>query len=299
MHVLPICGRNGAADPEDSRNFITRRGDKLFDGDQPFRFISFNIPNLLVIEDAFAFTQPNPWRWPDEFEIEDALESVRQMGGQVVRTYVLSVHREGSDMGESVHVLAPGRIQRRRLSALDKVLEVAHRKGIRVIIPFVDQAKWMGRHGEYAAFRGKQADDFWTDPQDHRRFQGDDRICAHPQEHLHRLAVSRRSADLRLGNRQRNRRHARLDARNRGLHQTARHESSGDRRQVAARRLPVELDDPNVDVITTHHYPLGDDPTSSAAIREPTPPRRARSRTFVGEFGFVEMPHIASAISTR
>ena len=92
-------------------NFITRRGDKLFDGDKPFRFISFNIPNLMVIEDAYEFTKPNPWRWPDEFEIEDALESVRQMGGQVVRTYVVSVHREGSDMGEFVHVLRPGRIQ--------------------------------------------------------------------------------------------------------------------------------------------------------------------------------------------
>ena len=52
----------------------------------------------MVQEDAYEFTKPNPWRWPDEFEIEDALESVRQMGGQVVRTYVLSVHRDGSDM---------------------------------------------------------------------------------------------------------------------------------------------------------------------------------------------------------
>jgi mannan endo-1,4-beta-mannosidase len=48
---------------------------------------------------------------------------------------------------------------------LDKVIEVARRKGVRVIIPFVDQAQWWGGIGEYAAFRGKSADDFWTDPQ--------------------------------------------------------------------------------------------------------------------------------------
>ena len=30
------------------QHFITRRGDQLIDGDKPFRFISFNIPNLLV-----------------------------------------------------------------------------------------------------------------------------------------------------------------------------------------------------------------------------------------------------------
>ncbi len=94
--------------------FITRSGDRLMEGNRPFRFISFNIPNLLVIEDAYEFTRPNPWRWPDEFEIEDALESVRQMGGQVVRTYVISVKRDGSDMGDFVHVRA-GRIQRRGL----------------------------------------------------------------------------------------------------------------------------------------------------------------------------------------
>ena len=45
------------------------------------------------------------------------------------------------------------------------MIEVARRKGIRVIIPFVDQAKWWGGIGEYAAFRGKPADAFWTDPQ--------------------------------------------------------------------------------------------------------------------------------------
>src|SRR5882672_6404760 len=70
---------------EEMSRFITRRGDQLLDGDKPYRFISVNIPNLLVIEDAFSFAGKNPWRWPDEFEIEDALESVRQMGGQVVR----------------------------------------------------------------------------------------------------------------------------------------------------------------------------------------------------------------------
>ena len=99
------CAAHGAGAEELNSTSSPAGATSLFDGDAPYRFISFNIPNLMVIEDAYEFTKPNPWRWPDEFEIEDALESVRQMGGQVVRTYVLSVHREGSDMGESVHVL--------------------------------------------------------------------------------------------------------------------------------------------------------------------------------------------------
>ncbi len=52
------CGATASAQP--LKNIITRQGDQLLDGDQPYRFISFNIPNLLVIEDAFEFTRPAP-----------------------------------------------------------------------------------------------------------------------------------------------------------------------------------------------------------------------------------------------
>src|SRR4051794_13148017 len=160
-----VADRVASAESSHLKKFATRRGDMLFDGKREFRFISVNVPNLMVIEDAYEFTRPNPWRWPNDFEIEDALESVRQTGGQVVRTYVLSVYREGSDMGECVHVRRPGEFNEEGFRVLDRVIDVARRKGIRVIIPFVDQAKWWGGIGEYAAFRGKTADDFWSDPQ--------------------------------------------------------------------------------------------------------------------------------------
>ena len=55
------------------QHFITARGDQLLDGDQPFRFISFDIPNLQMIEDNVPFTVENPWRLPDQFELTDAL----------------------------------------------------------------------------------------------------------------------------------------------------------------------------------------------------------------------------------
>ena len=139
------------------------------------------------------------------------------MGGQVVRTYVLSVHREGSDMGNFVHVRGPGEFNEEGFRTLDKVIEVARRKGIRVIIPFVDQAKWWGGIGEYAAFRGKSADEFWTDPQIIDDFKEDDPLFAHAKEYLYRRHVSRRARDLRLGNRQRDQRHAGVDARDLGL----------------------------------------------------------------------------------
>src|SRR3954462_7393656 len=80
-----VSGAFGAAADSSLTNFITARDGKLFDGNQGVRFISFNIPNLLEIEDNVAFTNENPWRLPDSFEINDALETVREMGGTVAR----------------------------------------------------------------------------------------------------------------------------------------------------------------------------------------------------------------------
>src|ERR1700689_2839827 len=54
-------------------NFITARDGHLMDGDQPFRFISFNIPNLSYTEDNMQFDQTSGFRLPAQFEIDDAL----------------------------------------------------------------------------------------------------------------------------------------------------------------------------------------------------------------------------------
>ena len=283
---------------EEPAQFITRRGDQLFDGDRPYRFISFNIPNLMVVEDAYEFTKPNPWRWPDEFEIEDALESVRQMGGQVVRTYVLSVHREGSDMGEFVHVRRPGEFNKEGFRALDKVVEVARRKGIRVIIPFVDQAKWWGGIGEYAAFRGKPADAFWSDPQIIDDFKATIRFLLTRKNTYTGVAYRDEPAIFgwETGNE--------IMPTPEWTRQIAAYIKQLDKNHLvldgnSLHGVPVaSLEDPNVDVISTHHYPFGEDHDFVRPIRETHALTKGKKAYFVGEFGFVELPYIASAIQT-
>ena len=294
--VAALVATASAAD--EIKNFITRRGDQLFDGDQPYRFISWNIPNLMVQEDAYEFTKPNPWRWPDEFEIEDALESVRQMGGQVVRTYVLSVYREGSDMGERVHVRRPGEFNEEGFRALDKVLQVARQKNIRVIIPFVDHSKWWGGIAEYAAFRGKSVEAFWTDPQIIDDFKATIRHLLTRKNTY--TGVEYRDDPTILG----------WETGNEILpppEWTA--EIAAYIKQLDAKHLVIDgkslkgvplksLDDPNVDVITTHHYPFGDDHDFSKEIHDSHALTKGKKAYFVGEFGFVEMPNLASAIQT-
>ena len=135
------------------------------DGEKEFRFVSFNIPNLHYIEDYLAFDSSNPWRLPDEFEIRDALESIKQLGGKVARIYVLSVRKQGESKKIIRHVEAPGIFNEDAFKALDKVMQIANEVGVRVIIPLVDNWWWWGGPLEYAAFRGKKKEEFWTDPQ--------------------------------------------------------------------------------------------------------------------------------------
>jgi hypothetical protein len=87
------------------QNFITCRGDKLMNGEKEFRFISFNIPNLHYVEDDMRFEQTMHFRFPNEYEITDALKSIKQMGGQVVRIYTLSVRKTDDPENMPRHIL--------------------------------------------------------------------------------------------------------------------------------------------------------------------------------------------------
>jgi mannan endo-1,4-beta-mannosidase len=266
--------------------FVTRRGDQLIDGDQSLRFVSFNIPNLLVIEDAFEFLGESPWRWPDEFEINDALESIRQMGGRVARSYVLSVRREGSDMGECVHVRAPGEFNEDAFAALDLVLKVANEKGIRVIIPLVDNWKWMGGAEQYAAFRGKQAAEFWTDRQLIDDFKQTVRFVLTRRNTLTGQLYRDDKAILgwETGNE--------IDAPPEWTAEIAAYlkELDANHLVIDGRSLHgvplTSLEDPNVDVVTTHHYPA-EGVNVVERINAAAAAARGRRPYFVGEIGFI------------
>ena len=147
------------------RNFITARGNQLMEGGQPFRFISFNIPNLTYTEDDMRFEQLSGFRLPTAYEIDDALTSIQQMGGRVARSYVLSVRKTNDPPELPRHILAPGKLGEPAMAVLDQVLATANRRGVRLIIPFIDQNSWWGGIEELAAWRGKPRDAFFTDPQ--------------------------------------------------------------------------------------------------------------------------------------
>lgn len=155
----------GCAATSQFNNFITADKDKLMDGRNELRFVSYNVPNLAYIEDYLPFDESNPWRLPTPFEIRDALKAIKMGGGKVARIYTLSVRRAGESKNIIRHVEGPGEFNEKAFRTLDKVLQIANEEGVRLIIPFVDNWWWWGGKAEYAAFRGRQPNDFWTDPQ--------------------------------------------------------------------------------------------------------------------------------------
>ncbi len=277
--------------------FLTARGDRLFAGDQEFRFVSFNIPNLHLVEDNYGFAKTNPWRWPDRFEIEDALETIRQLGGKVVRSYVISVRRDDSDMGEHVHVLGPGDFNEEAFCVLDQVLQIAREKQIRVIVPLVDNWHWWGGVKEYSGFRGKDASEFWTEPRLIDDFQETIRYVLN---RTNTLTGQRYKDDPTIfgwetGNE--------LDSPAEWTAQIAAFIKSLDKNHLVIDGnslhgvLDSSLNDRNVDIVTTHHYP-NVNASMSQAVQSAVAKVKGKKPYFVGEFGFVPLAEVKQILTT-
>lgn len=284
-----------ASAKEAFHNFVTVKGDQLMDGGRPFRFISFNIPNLHLVEDNMVFADANAWRWPDRFEATDALESIRQQGGLVARTYVLSVVRTNDSPNVPRHVLGPGRFNEDGFHALDLVLQAAHQTGARVIIPFVDNWSWWGGITEYAAFCGKPKDAFWTDPQIIADFKETIRHLVNRTNTLTGIPYRNDKAILcwETGNE--------LLSPPAWTREIAAYIKSLDSNHLVmdgyhTSELRAEsLQMPEIDLVTTHHYP-GGKKSFAQLIRENWQKAKGRKPYVVGEFGFVDTKEISATI---
>jgi hypothetical protein len=277
------------------QHFITAKDGKLFDGAKEFRFLSLNIPNLLEIEDNVPFAEENPWRLPDAFEIQDALATVAAMGGTVARTYVITVQRTNDAPEVPRHVLAPGKFNEAAFRALDAVLAAANRTGVRLIIPLVDNWPWMGGRAEYAGFRGKGKDDFWTDPQ----------LIADFEQTIHFILTRTNTVTgvpyrddkailcWETGNE--------VDSPPAWTHEIAHYIKSLDTNHLVMdgfntatlRRESLEI--PDVDIVTTHHYP-GNKKSFAEAIHENAARAAGKKPYVVGEFGFVSTAQMEAAM---
>lgn len=139
--------------------FITRRADRLFEGDAEFRFVSVNVPDILQIITHYDFTGNQPdsrFRLPDDYELRDAVQTVRQMHGRVIRTFVLTCREQNHPAcmfavgGDAV---VPNE---EALLVLDRLLALCRAEGLRLIVPFV--AYKSALRGDVNTY----GPDFWT-----------------------------------------------------------------------------------------------------------------------------------------
>jgi hypothetical protein len=276
-------------------NFVTAKGDKLMDGSSELRFISVNIPNLHYVEDYLPFTGTNPWRLPDEFEIRDALTAVRQLGGKAARTYVFSVRR-GTDTSFVVHVEGPGKFNEEAFRTLDKVIQIANETGVRLIIPFVDNWHWWGGVAEYAAFRGKQRDEFWTDPQIKADFKKTIEFVVNRVNTYTGVLYKTDKAILawETGNE--------LLAPFPWTKEMAAYIKSLDTNHLVLEGTIVPqltsdaLEDPNLDILSSHHY--RDPKASISYIVKNRQMAKGKKPYIVGEYGIVSTEDIRSLTDT-
>ncbi|KAJ8329988.1 hypothetical protein QVD99_003547 [Batrachochytrium dendrobatidis] len=189
-------------------DFIQRnaQGDLVEKGTStPFRWLSFNIPALLLCEDRPQFQRgypmcknpdPNPvdwkdgyklgtengrrciispygenaWEWvvPDPWEQEDAVRSIAGLGGRVIRTYTLG-------FGDHYHMEGPGKFNEKAFVAMDHALALCRKYGVRLVIPLVNQNSpnlYYGDYGIMTGFRKKSPSAFFTDPELINDFKG-------------------------------------------------------------------------------------------------------------------------------
>lgn len=294
---LLALGAPAAAAEQGFEHFVRREGDALKDGDRVFRFLSVNIPNLHYVEDDMQFDRNIPFRFPSDDEIDDALETVAQIGGQVVRMYALSVRKADDPAAMPRHILGPGKFNEEAFVALDRVIAAAHKHKVRLILPLVDQWSWWGGTAELAGFRGKRPADFWTDPdviEDYARiarfvinrvntvtgvpYREDRAILAWetgnelaaPDAWIKRAAAILKGID---------RNHLVIDGAQRPI-------------------IPdVSLEDSNIDFVQTHHYER--DPRAMIdRIRRNAARARGKKPYHVGEFGFLPTGSLMAVIDT-
>ena len=156
--ALASCAKDAGEWP-----IITRVGDKLYEGDKPFTFMSFAAPNIQQNESQLNADWNN--RFPDEYEVRDILDALHRVGGRATRTFSLSVYSP-DDAGAPVYIRGKGDYNEEAFQCLDRILAYAPEYDVRVIIPFIASQRFAGIRGvdEFAALCGKtETGAFWTD----------------------------------------------------------------------------------------------------------------------------------------
>ncbi|WP_250464786.1 cellulase family glycosylhydrolase [Microbulbifer litoralis] len=158
-----------APDFDGFEHFITRDGYRLMDGGQPLRFIGLHATELHRIEDDVASAsstlgKADHFRWPTAREQDNWIRSLVYSGHTATRIYTLSV--DDIALPQSVRANMPAHIVRdpdsgeirldeTAMRVFDRMVYLAGRHGLRLIVPVIDHWSWWGGRRELAKMVGE------------------------------------------------------------------------------------------------------------------------------------------------
>jgi chitodextrinase len=135
-------------------NFITRSGDKLMDGSNQFRWISVNCLKALGPMGLNYNFGDSSDTLPTDAELYDLVMTVKQMGGKVMRTYIISA---GDAPLTHVFINTDNTVILNETSfeRIDKLLQICNEQCIRLVIPLCNDYPWCGGKEQYEAKNGR------------------------------------------------------------------------------------------------------------------------------------------------
>ncbi len=293
-------------------HFITRHGSTLFDGEQVFRFAGIHAPELHRIEDdalGKCAADPRGWgqyfKWPTAEEQENWIKSLVRTGHKTMRIYTLSVEEKSDNLcARETHILAPDKpgqmpvLNEKAMQVYDRMIAIADKQGLRLILPFIDHWEWWGGRKQLAAFYNEKEDDFYNiNSQTYAAYQ-----------HIIRQVISRKNSltgriyaqekaimawetgnELKLTNK------AFLEATVDLIEQLAPNQLIVDGTYLKINEFA--LSHPDVDIISNHFYTVNGN-NKPETIKSDLAAINGRKAYFVGEFGLVDAPLLDKIMQT-
>jgi hypothetical protein len=151
--------------------FVTRAGTSLHLSGKPFRYSGPNIEWLGL--EAYGPADPRGPRYPTQFEVDDAMDTAKEMGAKVIRSQTL-----GDSVGCELCIEPQlGVFNPEAFKAIDYAIKAAHDRGIRLIITLAGDCATcaLSGPGEYLE---------WTHQRDPKAFFTDAVVIAAFEKHI-------------------------------------------------------------------------------------------------------------------
>jgi hypothetical protein len=172
MASLSVAGTGQLSRSANQRSeFVTRSGSALELSGKPFRYSGPNIEWLGL--EAYGPHDPLGPRYPTHFEVDDALDTAKEMGARVVRSQTL-----GDSVGCELCIEPRlGVFNPDAFNSIDYAIKAAHDRGIRLIVTLAGDCATCALSGPGMYLE-------WTHQRDFKAFFTDAAVIAAFEKHI-------------------------------------------------------------------------------------------------------------------